>query len=81
MFLLIPGFITDVVGGLLLIPFVRSQLAKPAVTRILTGNPYPTAYRDGSGQIIIEGSYREEEEDVDDSRPLIEDEDKDPNSG
>ena len=62
--LLIPGFVSDVIGGLLLIPMIRNLLARPAVTRILTGNPHPTTYRDASGQVIIEGSYREEEDEV-----------------
>jgi len=59
--LLIPGFVTDILGALLLVPVIRTLLARPAVTRMLTGFPQPATYRNSAGQIIIEGSYREEE--------------------
>lgn len=75
--LLIPGFITDVVGGLLLIAPVRVILARPAVTSILTGSPHPETYRDRAGHVIIEGSFRDEEEAESESAPLIEDEPSD----
>jgi UPF0716 protein FxsA len=73
--LLIPGFVSDVIGGLLLIPIVRSLLARPAVTRILTGHPHPATYRNASGRIIIEGSYREEGDEDNEPQPLIESDD------
>ncbi len=76
-FLLIPGFVTDVFGGLLLIPMVRNLLARPAVTRILTGYPHPATYKDEGGRIIIEGSYREEGSEEVEGPPLIESNDED----
>ena len=79
--LLIPGFVTDAIGGLLLIPMVRSLLARPAVTRILTGYPHPATYKDGSGRIIIEGSYREEKDEEIEPPPLIESNDDDESRG
>lgn len=63
--LLIPGFLTDTFGGVLLIPPVRRLFARLGVARLLLGYPKPRAGRDREGNMIIEGQYhveREEEE-------------------
>lgn len=61
--LLIPGFVSDGIGALLLIPPVRSFLARPVIAKTLMGNPQPKTYRDAAGNLIIDGVYREEEAD------------------
>jgi len=56
--LLIPGFFTDIVGLLCLIPPVRARLAR-ALTRRLTVN---RPGRTDKGFVIIEGEYEEEQD-------------------
>lgn len=60
--LLVPGFVTDAIGALLLLPVIRSLLARPAIARMLTGFPPPPTYRDRAGHIIIEGQFEEEDD-------------------
>ena len=56
--LLIPGFITDVFGVLLLLPPVRSWLGRMGAAQILSGNPERATYRGPDGKTIIEGEFR-----------------------
>jgi len=73
-FLVTPGFITDTLGFLLLVPALRQHAAKQILARVVTitpagtpGDAYQQANRDsanlqsGNSSNIIEGEYRREE--------------------
>ena len=61
-FLLIPGFITDTIGALLLLPPLRLYLGKAGMATIILNNPKPPQYKDQDGNLIIEGQYESSEE-------------------
>lgn len=67
--LVIPGFLTDALGALLLIPPIRMLLARFGMQRMVFGNPRPPTYRGDDGGIIIEGRLRHSDEDEDDDAP------------
>lgn len=56
LFLLLPGFVTDALGFLLLVPFLRRLL----VARFVVLKPGRQAPGDGSGPRVLEGEYRRE---------------------
>ena len=59
--LIIPGFITDIVGLLLLIPALRSLILRKLVAGgVLTPGPVGTKPRSSRGR-IIEGEYKRED--------------------
>ena len=60
--LLIPGFITDILALIGLLPFVRNGLAAAILQKGIIMQPgAKPAHKDESGQ-IIEGQYRREDE-------------------
>lgn len=59
-FLIVPGFITDAFGALLLIPPFRSLIISLGFWKFFDQFSYSTKRRDGKN-IIIEGEYSEEE--------------------
>ena len=56
--LLVPGFFTDIVGLLFLIPPVRARLAGALTRRLTVIRPGPTE----KGFVIIEGEFEEEQD-------------------
>lgn len=67
-FLLTPGFITDTLGFLMLVPPLRRQAARRLLARMVVitpaGGPPPGSGRGhGSGRNVIEGDYRRDERD------------------
>ncbi len=64
-FLFIPGFITDIFGGLLLIPVVRIGIAKAGILNIMlhrnrtSNNPNTHNQKPSEPTTIIEGEYSE----------------------
>ena len=61
--LLTPGFATDVIGFLCLVPWSRRALIRAALRRMqVTYGPVPggpgSTYRDASGHYTIDGDYR-----------------------
>ena len=66
--LLVPGFFTDTIGALLLIPPVRLFLGRAGFVKIILGNPRPRQHRDQQGNVIIEGQYHINKDD-DNSKP------------
>ena len=67
--MLTPGFVTDVVGFLILLPPVRSVLIhhfKANMVFVASGGQYRRYETDASGEeVIIEGEYRRENENSD----------------
>ncbi len=63
--LVIPGFLTDGLGALLLLPPIRTLLGRFGMAGIVLGNPKPTPQYDNQGNVIIEGQYRICDEDKD----------------
>jgi UPF0716 protein FxsA len=59
--LLFPGFISDVVGVLGLLPPVRRLLVHLFLARAVV-HVHPSARSDGQGPRVIEGEYRREDE-------------------
>jgi UPF0716 protein FxsA len=57
MFLVIPGFLTDSLGALLLLPPIRTLLGKYGLAGMVLGNPKPEPQYDSQGNIVIEGQY------------------------
>ena len=58
--LIIPGFLTDIVGFLLIIPFTRKMLIKNLSSK----------YKNKVNQNIVEGSYEETKQDNNDEKPI-----------
>ncbi len=58
-FLLIPGFLTDGVGILLLLPPVRIILGRAGLRRFAPAKPHPGAPGAAQGNVEIEGEYWE----------------------
>ena len=58
--LIIPGFLTDVVGFLLIIPFTRKMLIKNLSSK----------YRNKVNKNIVEGDYEETKQDNNDEKPI-----------
>ena len=67
LFLLIPGFITDSLGALLLFPFIRLYLGKAGFATFILQNPTTPKQKDQNGNTIIEGQF-ETLEDENDNR-------------
>jgi UPF0716 protein FxsA len=70
--LLIPGFLTDALGALFLLPPVRSYLGRVGMAGVILGHPKPPARRDAAGNVIIEGQFQihdDPENDNDDDGP------------
>ena len=68
-FLFIPGFITDAIGGLLLIPHLRLAIAKAGLINMVVQGRQRRKYSNNeqlhqSGDIIIEGEYSEQSNDA-----------------
>lgn len=63
--LLVPGFLTDAIGAILLIPFVRTMLGRIGFAHVIVGNPKPEPQYDAHGNVIIEGQYRICEDETD----------------
>lgn len=62
-FLLTPGFITDTLGFLMLVPALRRQAARKLLARMIVigpGGPYPGSGRPRDPN-VIEGDYRRED--------------------
>lgn len=63
-FLFIPGFITDTIGGLLLIPYIRLIVARGGLLKMVIhhGHNRHTQWqqRPNSNETIIEGEYSEQ---------------------
>lgn len=62
--LMVPGFFTDAIGALLLVPPVRRLMQKQILARtrfVMTGSPGPgqpgSQWRSRDGSVIIEGEY------------------------
>jgi len=72
--LIIPGFISDGIGAILLIPFVRSQIITHGLLKNATGF-YAGGRRGYSETTIIEGDYQQTDEQEPD-RPTLEDDKK-----
>jgi UPF0716 protein FxsA len=60
--LFVPGFVTDVIAVLLLIPSVGTAAGR-ALWRALLGSTRVTVWASRSGETVIEGEYREIRED------------------
>ena len=56
--LLIPGFLTDSLGALLLLPPIRGFLGRYGMAKMVLGNPKPQPQYDPQGNVIIEGQYQ-----------------------
>ena len=56
--LLIPGFLTDGLGALLLLPPIRTLLGRYGMAKMVLGNPTPQPQYDPQGNVIIEGQYQ-----------------------
>ncbi|MCK5576447.1 MAG: FxsA family protein [Sphingomonadales bacterium] len=69
--LFLPGFVTDGIGALLLIPFVRTLLGRYGIARIIIKKPVPKTWRDGRGNTIIEGQvvHHNDNDDDEDDKP------------
>lgn len=66
LFLFLPGFITDAVGTLLLIPPLRAGLAHLGAGRAVTSVVRSRVYQDSSGGVIIDSKdYRVDRTDTD----------------
>jgi len=65
--LLIPGFLTDAIGAILLLPPVRLLIGRAGLAKAVLGNPRPQPRYDQHGNIIIEGQYVIHNEDDKDS--------------
>lgn len=63
--LVIPGFLTDSLGALLLLPPIRSLLGRYGMAGVVLGNPKPEAHYDRQGNTIIEGQYQICDDDAD----------------
>ena len=57
-FLFIPGFLTDALGTLLLIPPIRSLLARRGLQGIFFGVSRPPPHHGPDGGVIIEGKLK-----------------------
>ena len=70
-FLLIPGFLTDSLGVLLLLPPVRILLGRAGLQSFMAGRARPGARHNVRDNVEIEGVYWEEETDAgsDDAPP------------
>lgn len=72
--LLIPGFVTDVVGGLILVPFFRKLLAAGLILKFISavmsrGSRWRTGTNhSGQNDDIIEGEFVNEESDLIDKK-------------
>ncbi|MCV2402846.1 FxsA family protein [Marinomonas sp. C2222] len=72
--LLIPGFVTDAIGGVLLIPFFRKLLAAGLILKFMSSvmqrsSQWRTgANRTGQNEDIIEGEFVNEENDLIDKK-------------
>ena len=73
--LIIPGFITDGIGALLLIPFVRSQIISRGLLKNATGF-YARSRGAHPKATIIEGEYEQKTKE-EPNRPRLEDKKKD----
>lgn len=66
--LLIPGFFTDALGFLCLIPSVRRWLVRAILDRYFLGHPRPPrggqggGHAAGQGPVTLEGEYRREDD-------------------
>ena len=67
--LLIPGFLTDAVGALFLLPPVRSYLGRVGMAGVILGHPHPEARRDTAGNVIIEGQFQVHDEAANEDGP------------
>jgi UPF0716 protein FxsA len=68
-FLFIPGFITDAIGGLLLIPHLRLAIAKAGFINMVVRNKqnrghHSNSQRRQNDDIIIEGEYSDQSNDA-----------------
>lgn len=63
--LFLPGFITDSIGVLLLIPPIRTALGRFGMARMMVRPEPPRTWRDGQGHTIIEGQivHHDDEQD------------------
>jgi len=62
--LLIPGFITDMLGLFILLPFVRNSLADMILSKVIVVQPGANAgnpRKSADGGNVIEGQYRRED--------------------
>jgi UPF0716 protein FxsA len=64
-FLFLPGFLTDAIGVLLLLPPVRILLGRAGLQRFASGRQNPHTQPDSAGNVEIEGVYWEGDDDND----------------
>jgi UPF0716 family protein affecting phage T7 exclusion len=60
--LFVPGFVTDIIAVLLLIPSVGTAAGR-ALWKALLGSTRVTVWASRTGETVIEGEYREVRED------------------